>query len=410
MHRVLLVIVALASSIALAGPLTPPAGPVVSTTGPEPRTPIDAAHTPGDADSVFKITAPGSYYLADNVAGASGKLGIEIASSGVTIDLMGFRLQGAAGSLNGIATTGGTRTQIVVRNGTISAWGLSGIDLTVGGIGSDCTIENIHAITNGVSGIVAFNRAAIRDCVARGNSGQGINTTADAVVNGCVSAQNGGSGIVVGASSSVVSCSARENTAAGISAASGCVIAECAAHLNGSSGIAASTAANIRGCSSYDNGSIGISTGLGSTVQHSTATSNGSHGIFVSSGCVVQHCTSSSNGGHGIAFSGDSLIAWNTCDGNGTVVAGSAGLFTASTQSRIDSNHCTDNDYGIRISGISNIVIRNTCSGNTTSNWDVVASNHILVINAQASPSAITTNAGGIGFGSSDPNANFSGN
>ncbi|HZW06443.1 MAG TPA: hypothetical protein VFF65_04910, partial [Phycisphaerales bacterium] len=55
---------------AAAGPIDPPAGPVAPTgrtlAEVEPRTPIGPVTTPGDADAVFKITQPGSYYLAGN--------------------------------------------------------------------------------------------------------------------------------------------------------------------------------------------------------------------------------------------------------------------------------------------------------------------------------------------------------
>src|SRR3989304_4869431 len=69
-----------------AGDLNPPPGPITPTQ----RTPIGANTTPGDADSLFMITQPGSYYLTGNIIGVSGKFGIEINASGVTLDLMGF--------------------------------------------------------------------------------------------------------------------------------------------------------------------------------------------------------------------------------------------------------------------------------------------------------------------------------
>ena len=53
---------------------TPPAGPVASTPGPEPRTAVNAASTPGDADSLYRITQPGSYYLTENLAGVCDTL------------------------------------------------------------------------------------------------------------------------------------------------------------------------------------------------------------------------------------------------------------------------------------------------------------------------------------------------
>jgi hypothetical protein len=42
-----------------AGPLSPPAGPIAPTPGPEPRIAINAVNTPGDANSLYKITQPG---------------------------------------------------------------------------------------------------------------------------------------------------------------------------------------------------------------------------------------------------------------------------------------------------------------------------------------------------------------
>ena len=88
-------------SFAVAGPLSPPPGPVVATNKTlaevEPRTAINLATTPGDSNSIFKIIAPGSYYLTDNITGVASKSGIEVAANGVTIDLMGFDVSGVSG-------------------------------------------------------------------------------------------------------------------------------------------------------------------------------------------------------------------------------------------------------------------------------------------------------------------------
>ena len=56
------VLIAGVAAISIAGPLDPPAGPITATyktlAEVEPRTAINATHTPGDADSIFKITQP----------------------------------------------------------------------------------------------------------------------------------------------------------------------------------------------------------------------------------------------------------------------------------------------------------------------------------------------------------------
>src|SRR6187397_293339 len=89
-----------ACGLLFAGPMDPPAGPVTSTyktlTEVEPRTAINAVNTPGDAQNVFRITQPGSYYLTGNVIAAGGKHGITVTVSNVTIDLNGFALDGSS--------------------------------------------------------------------------------------------------------------------------------------------------------------------------------------------------------------------------------------------------------------------------------------------------------------------------
>jgi hypothetical protein len=115
-----------------AGPLDPPSGviaPTYKTLGEvEPRTAINAENTPGNATCLFQITKPGSYYLTGNVLGAAGKDGIAIAASSVTIDLMGFTLEGVGGSLDGINTTA-VQSEITIRNGVVMNWGANGVDL-----------------------------------------------------------------------------------------------------------------------------------------------------------------------------------------------------------------------------------------------------------------------------------------
>ncbi len=112
---------ALAAAI-IAGPLDPPAGPVTSTyktlTEVEPRIAINATNTPGDADSVYRIIQPGSYYLTANVTGAPAKKCIEIAVDDVTIDLNGMTITGDATSTGGIYAEG-VRNNLIVRNGSI---------------------------------------------------------------------------------------------------------------------------------------------------------------------------------------------------------------------------------------------------------------------------------------------------
>ena len=166
MHRNALAAVALASAglvastalLTVAGPLSPPAGPVASTyktlTEVEPRTPISLATTPGDADSLFKITQPGSYYLTGNITGVAGRHGIEIAASGVTLDLNGFALRGVVGSFDAVTAGLHGLENIAVVNGTVKDWGGDGIDLA-SNPATICRVERVLAKDNTGTGISA---------------------------------------------------------------------------------------------------------------------------------------------------------------------------------------------------------------------------------------------------------------
>jgi hypothetical protein len=57
----------------------------------EPRIAIGADTTPGDAESLYKITSPGSYYLTGNIS-INFKHGISVIANDVTLDLCGYRI------------------------------------------------------------------------------------------------------------------------------------------------------------------------------------------------------------------------------------------------------------------------------------------------------------------------------
>ncbi|MEL6329151.1 MAG: hypothetical protein AAFR38_05780 [Planctomycetota bacterium] len=113
-------------ALAQLGPLNPPAGPVADTPELEPRTVLSAVNTPGDADSVFKITQPGSYVLTADVVVPAGQVGVDIAANEVSIDLNGFTIRGDGTAEAGISPAIGDTPGIVsfyglrVSNGRIS--------------------------------------------------------------------------------------------------------------------------------------------------------------------------------------------------------------------------------------------------------------------------------------------------
>src|SRR5262249_35922956 len=155
--------------------LTPPPGPVAPTMKPldqvEPRTALTAGNTPGNSTNVFIISLPGSYYLMGTLHVPAGENGILIASWPVTIDLNGFTIQGAPGSLAGITTNGATYTNIIVKNGSVEGCGGNGVDLS-----SSWTslLTGLTTYINGGNGLVAAYGTLVQDCTAFGNGAAGF--------------------------------------------------------------------------------------------------------------------------------------------------------------------------------------------------------------------------------------------
>jgi parallel beta-helix repeat protein len=335
-----------------AGPLDPPPGPVAPTPGPEPRIPINATNTPGDANSIFRITQPGSYYLTGNVAGASGFNGIEITSSNVTIDLMGYTLQGAAGSLTGIVANL-VVNNFTLRNGIITGWGSGGVTLVVTTTEHNRLIENIHTSANGSAGIEAGRRTIVRACTARANTGAGIVGLDSCQFESCIAEANVGNGITLGAGAVARACTAHDNSAVGI-----------------------------------------LGSGSNARIVDCVSTSNGGDGISMLS-ALVTGCVSGSNDGDGIQASQDAIIESNVCTGNGNGSASGAGIHVIGARCRVQSNIVSVNDRGIEVDMAGNLVVGNTAAGNATE-YDISAGNGVGPIVTAAN---VATNT--------NPNANF---
>ena len=322
---------ALFAGKANAGPLTPPPGPIAPTPGPEPRIPIGPGTTPGDGTTTFRISQPGSYYLQANVQGESAaKMGITIAANNVTLDLNGFALigTGGTGTARGIVTSG-ERSNITIRNGTITNWSGSGIDLISGSTSSNSLIEGVIASDNGFRGIQTSNRqSVVRACVARRNTSTGIAVGTAGVVTGCAAEENGFAGITTGPGSLVTECVARANA------------------------------------------NDGIFVGDSSVVQNCTCSSNGADGIEASSRSSVSGSNTHANSVHGIRVSSDSSVTGNLCCQNG--ITG----ISAASGNRIEDNHCRDNlQFGIRCLGSRNFIVRNTSNQQSGLNYVFEAGN-----------------------------------
>ena len=424
------------ASTANAGPLDPPAGPIESTgktlRDVEPRIAINSTNTPGDTDSVFKITQPGSYYLTGNVTGVAGKHGIKITTSnGVTLDLCGFDMLGVAGSLSGITGTG-IYGLITIQNGRIGGWGQRGINLPDS---ESYEVDRITATANGDGGIVVGANARVirclallslgesdgiavgpgslvESCSASNCGGKGIATGLNALVRGCHTSGNGREGILTEGQSAVIACTASTNGAAGIDAGYGSAVTSCSCCNNVGDGILCTTAAAISDCTARNNGRDGISASVGSTIQRCSASYNLRDGIrlfdpFVADtdGGVVTDCVTTRNSQHGIHVRGGVSVRNNQCSRNGEGNTSYAGIRITGTACIITGNNCNLNGTGIRAMGTGNFFERNVCSSNAQ-NWSIVANNKCLVVNG-VNAAAITGDSGGTSPGSTNPYANY---
>lgn len=405
-----------ASALALAvagahgGPLTPPAGPVGSTgktiAEAEPRIALSVSTAPGDANSVLRITAPGSYYLTGNVTGQPGKHGIEVAASHVTIDLNGYALVGGAGSLSGIVMDGFVLST-VVRSGTVTEWGADGVNLDGTGADPGKRVELVIARNNGAVGIGVGDSGRVIDCTAVDNGGLGISGASATVISGCVARGNIGSGIVVGVGGSISGSTARLNGGNGFQGASASVI-NCAAHNNAINGFSGFASSVLIGCIATENSANGFSLSLNSRVSDCTAIGNIGEGFSASSTTSFTDCSATENGLNGFVVINNSAIRGCVARGNGTAGTG-AGFRTTGSDNRLERNSTNGGDYGFQISGERNILIQNQSGGATTLNWSIAANNiygpiidrSAAVLGAASGDSATST------LNTTDPNANF---
>lgn len=289
-----------------AGPLDPPAGPVSPTGRFGPRTEISDTTTPGDADSLFVISQPGSYYLVGNITGVAGKNGIKITSYDVTLDLNGFSLMGeVAGTLDGVNVPDLQR-KISIRNGSVRDWGGDGVD---------------------ASPAVAI---LLRDLVARSNGGCGL-LIGVGTVSECIAALNTGNGIQVGNGSEIFNCAARDNDGVGLVTGFAGSVIQCKATLNDGGGILVDLESTVIACTVRGSGGQGILASSGSSVIDCTVSHSGGDGINLATSGLVTNCVSNENTGCGIQAS-DSLVRGNTAMNN-------TGGNICATDSTVIENH-----------------------------------------------------------------------
>ena len=381
--------VAAFSKLARAGDLDPPRGPIEPTMKPldqiEPRIAVNSANTPGDADSLFKSTQRGSYYLTGNIQGVSGKHGIEIAADGVTLDLMGFDVRGVPGALRGIVSSGSGVTNIMIMNGSIGGWPSGGVNFLGNGF---FLCKDLRVSANTGIGI-SMDTGQIEGCCAVSNTGTGLQISQGGTITRCFVSKNGGTGIDAGIVASITNCAAISNTGNGIQASGNSVIAQ---------------------CSSQQNTGTGFDLDFATVLTDSASRSNSGAGVQAKGGSTVRGCAVDRNFQDGILASSRSMILNNSVSLNGQDAGTTtAGIRVIGGDNRIEGNNCVQNDIGIRVEASGNLIFGNSCSGSSFANYDFVANNRYgPIINISASgTAAVNGNSATSTLASTDPHANF---
>ncbi len=404
----------------------------------EPRTPISSVH--------YTINQGGSYYLTTNLIAVAEQHGITVSADNVTLDLSGFEIVGVSGPssvVSGIRVTP-SRTNIVVRNGTLRNWlgygvnadgsggrfdNLSFVNIASRGILAPYAIVNDCRFEKVGFGITVGSRSTVKNCVIIGATFDGISSSDgclifDSVIEICggygISAGNGSivrgckveacghsgagtSGVSVGSDSIIESTVSRGNGRFGFAIGNGSILKHCAADNNLRGGVSISSGAGIvDSCTVRSNHEFGIDAGTETTILNCNVSTNIGYGIFGAANLTVKGCIVSRNASNGIQTGDNSLIAHclsfrNSSNG---IQAASACTLTQNTanenarngivvhaRSRVFGNTAnnnggfTTNGAGFYFSGDNNHIEANTSVHNYVG-YNIAGSSNLVVRNA----------------------------
>lgn len=409
MRSILMLLSSLCATVACAGPLTPPAGSVTPSyktlTEIEPRTLVNAANTPGDANSVFRISVSGSYYLGSNQTGGSAKSTIKIDADFVTLDLNGYAVVGGVGSLDGI-TVVGSRRGIVIRNGTVRNHAGSGITASVATaseltnlvvtlntldgvvIGPAARVAGVTCTDNTRDGFVGSSApgSIVERCIASGNATGFLNFATDSVIRACVARGNRADGFVSGAGLRVVDCVAAVNTGWGFRTAGDradfdgcnaeantgggfrfsnfdCAAARCLARSNG------------RGTTAASGFLFAVGGPANLDLRECTAIFNGAAGFEIAGArAALINCSALDNSGKGL----DAPAQQVRCVASRFEASAAAGADAGQGSVFEDCSVRNNTGDGIKINGNGNATIRRTQSVGNGGNGMIVVNGSIV--------------------------------
>lgn len=401
-----------------AGPLNPPAGPIGSTgktlNEVEPGIVVNSTNTPGDADSIYKITQPGRYILDRDLVGGAGRHGIEIEASNVTLDMRGYTLRGVAGSLSGIDANGtgpGSPTSapyVTLKNGLITGWGSNGVTGNNAGawvveevkfasntgtgisINSGTVFTRCYFYLNSLDGCQTSNHVEFHECFASQNGGHGYAAGSDSGFVNCEAGSNGGSGFVVPLGGRAVNCTSTLNTV-GIFFGDGGSVDNCHVDDNRNEGIIVGKGGTVTRCAVEGNGTAGSFSGIyarlfasssltTATVSDCIVTGSTGRGIYIAGG-TIRSCVADSNGATGIQMSGSGTISACTARSNtGSGITGGQSVAILDNTSSSNTTHGIVVNDDCRVRG-------NTCDGNGSAIADgagIYVSDDPIILNSNS--------------------------
>lgn len=407
-HRTAITIACLTTAAgALAGPLNPPAGAPASTgktlTELEPRIALNAENTPGDSDSVFRITELGSYYLTDNLRVPEGFAGIEIAQ-GATVDLNGFNIQRDTTITAGAAIRIDTNANAAVRimNGSVR---LLPSGIVNGGIADRVSVEHV-AFTNITGDAVVLGSASVvRDCRFEEIERSAIQAAGQSTVERVVAVSCGlvsGSAIDLGGVSRITDSIIVDAGGDALTIGRQAVISHVQIENPVGAGITATNRARISDTSVHGGQSDGMRLGQSAFVSNSVLLGNAGFGaVITTSGAgfpsfaKFTDCQFLNNAAGGVVgFSGPD-VGLNSTTFRDCYFSQGAAATTISLQAlracRIERCHF-DNGIGVQADAS-----RNTIIDSSFSNADAVLndSNNFFTKNTLSGASVLIDNAGG---------------
>ncbi len=369
----------------------PPPGPITAVYKTldqvEPRIPLSACRTPGDADSVYRISQPGSYYLTESLSVPAGFSGIEVTTADVAIDLNGFRIRGLAGSIDGVKVTVAPSVgYLSVRNGVISGLGGAGISSPALGV-TGARLADLTIASCGGGGAIVGRHALVERCQFLYCTTLGLTTSANSVVHSST-VEGCASGFDLGENCRATDCVSDFSQQFGFRGLQASIFVRCIARSSVQMGFVVANNVQLIQCTARGNQWEGI-TGPGSapsdgvSVIDCTLADNVGLGVEIDLGSQLRGCVINANGGGGASIGGNSLASDNSF-----AVNTGTGLLVTGSFARVESNTFSSNTTGLSVPGAGqNQIYRNSAMGNGT-NYSVAGGNGFLVTNSIATAPA----------------------